>query len=135
MRFLIIDDTPDERARLREALSGNGRAFEAREAPDAHVGLEIFAGEVFDCVFVGMGLPDMEGTEVIRRLREYDRQIPVVAIPGLNCGECLQVSCAGERCATLPRSRLGETSAVFRALEAASVLESETGAPTRAGSC
>jgi DNA-binding response OmpR family regulator len=70
MKTLIIDDDPD----IAEAVS---LCFEIRwpntevlTAPDGETGLRMFKEHGADFVVLDLGLPDMDGVEVCKRLRE-----------------------------------------------------------------
>src|SRR5262249_48243155 len=66
-RILVIDDNDDMREMLRLTLSGAGR--DVHEARDGASGLVRAAEAKPDVVLVDVGLPDIDGYEVARRLR------------------------------------------------------------------
>lgn len=66
-RILLIDDNDDMRAMLRLTLAGAGR--DVQEARDGASGLIRAAEAKPDVVLVDLGLPDIDGYEVARRLR------------------------------------------------------------------
>jgi two-component system KDP operon response regulator KdpE len=66
---LVIDDERPIRRFLRTSLQGHGyTVFEAETGQD---GLVQAAGHRPDVIVLDLGLPDMDGTEVTRRLREW----------------------------------------------------------------
>jgi len=67
--ILVIDDNDDMRQMLRLTLATEGR--EVREARDGASGLAHAAATKPDVVLVDVGLPDMDGYEVARRLRAH----------------------------------------------------------------
>jgi two-component system KDP operon response regulator KdpE len=69
IRILIIDDEPQMRRLLRVALTAHG--YEIREAANGQEGIEKAAEFMADIVLLDMTLPDMDGLDVIRRLREW----------------------------------------------------------------
>ena len=74
---VLIEDELQIRRFLRATLSGQGyRLFEATTGAD---GLIEVASRQPDVVIVDLGLPDMDGLEVIRRLREWTT-IPVIVL-------------------------------------------------------
>ncbi len=77
LRVLVIDDEIQIRRLLRVALSAHG--YEVAEASGGKEGLE--QAGLFQPVLVilDMGLPDMDGLEVIRRLREWSA-VPIVIL-------------------------------------------------------
>jgi len=69
IRILIIDDEPQMRRMLRVALTAHD--YEIREAANGQEGLEKAADFMADIVLLDLTLPDMDGLEVIRNLREW----------------------------------------------------------------
>jgi two-component system KDP operon response regulator KdpE len=68
-RVLIIEDERPIRRFLRAALAAEGYRFD--EAESAAEGLRLAAAAPPDVVILDLGLPDADGLEVIRRLREW----------------------------------------------------------------
>lgn len=76
-KILVVDDEPAIRKFLRTALDSYGYSiYEAARGEDALVSV---ATERPDIVLLDLGLPDMDGIEVTRRLREWT-QVPIVVI-------------------------------------------------------
>ncbi len=74
---VVVEDEPQIRRFLRATLQGRGyRLFEAATGAD---GLVEAASRQPDVVIVDLGLPDMDGLEVIRRLREWS-SVPVIVL-------------------------------------------------------
>jgi two-component system KDP operon response regulator KdpE len=74
---VLIEDEPQIRRFLRATLTGEGyRLFEATTGAD---GLVQATSRQADVVIVDLGLPDMDGLEVIRRLRAW-RAVPIVVL-------------------------------------------------------
>ena len=74
---VLIEDEAQIRRFLRATLAGQGyRLFEATTGAD---GLVEVASRQPDVVIVDLGLPDMDGLEVIRRLREWSA-VPVIVL-------------------------------------------------------
>jgi two-component system KDP operon response regulator KdpE len=74
---VLIEDEPQIRRFLRATLSGQGyRLFEVATGADALVEV---AQRQPDVVILDLGLPDMDGLEVIRRLREWSA-VPVIVL-------------------------------------------------------
>src|SRR5437764_9008521 len=74
---LLIDDEPQMRRFLRPALLGNGYRIE--EAASGEDGIRQAAMRMPDVVLLDLGLPDIDGLEVTRRLREWS-QVPILVI-------------------------------------------------------
>lgn len=74
---LIIDDEKQIRRLLRMALEG--AAHQVFEAETGQSGLEAIVYRRPDVVLLDLGLPDMEGVKVLRRLREWS-DVPVLIL-------------------------------------------------------
>jgi two-component system chemotaxis response regulator CheY len=80
MRVLLIDDDPACRRAARMMLERSG--FEVAEAADGADGLKAFRQGGADVVLCDLFMPDVDGLEVIRRLREEAPAARVVAVSG-----------------------------------------------------
>jgi len=76
-RILLIEDDPQIRRFLRASLGVQG--YELIEAETGREGLAQAASRVPDLVILDLGLPDLEGIEVIRRLREWSA-MPIIIL-------------------------------------------------------
>jgi len=74
---LIIDDEVQIRRLLRLALESKG--YEVQEAENGQLGLQACAVHRPEVVLLDLGLPDMDGIEVLRRLREWS-EAPVLIL-------------------------------------------------------
>jgi two-component system KDP operon response regulator KdpE len=74
---LIIDDEKQIRRLLRLALEGAGH--QVFEAETGKAGLEEIVYRRPDIVLLDLGLPDMEGVKVLRKLREWS-EVPVLIL-------------------------------------------------------
>ena len=77
LRVLVIDDEPPIRKLLRMGLSSQG--YEVLEAPNGKAGLEQLA-EKPDLVILDLGLPDMQGLDLLRMIRSRNESVPVVVL-------------------------------------------------------
>ena len=73
---LVVDDNQDGCDALRELLQMSG--FEVRAAYDGAGALAALAQDPVDAVVLDIGLPDMSGYEVCRRIRSSCGRAPVV---------------------------------------------------------
>ncbi len=74
---VLIEDEPQIRRFLRATLTGQGyRLFEATTGADGVV--EVGSRQP-DVVIVDLGLPDIDGLDVIRRLREWSA-VPIIVL-------------------------------------------------------
>ncbi len=76
-RILVIEDELPIRKFLRISLESNGLAM--TEADTAERGLRAAAAEPPDAVILDLGLPDVDGLDVIRRLREWTA-VPIIIL-------------------------------------------------------
>ncbi len=74
---LVIEDEVQMRRLLRVSLERNG--YEVREAINGKEGIGEAARCQPDAVLLDLGLPDMEGLAVLKRLREWT-QVPVLVV-------------------------------------------------------
>jgi CheY-like chemotaxis protein len=79
-RILIVDDEECVRDLLRDILEKEG--YEAVVADGGYHALTLFEEGKFDAVFTDVGMPDMNGWELSRALRERDSNIRVAIITG-----------------------------------------------------
>jgi two-component system cell cycle response regulator DivK len=77
---LIVDDNEKNRKLARDVLGAAG--FETLEAESAQTAISIALGRLPDIVLLDLRLPDLDGTDVLQRLRADVRSagIPVVAM-------------------------------------------------------
>jgi two-component system, OmpR family, KDP operon response regulator KdpE len=76
-RVLVVDDELAIRRFLRASLSAQG--YQMFEAPSAREGLDAAATVRPDLIILDLGLPDLDGVEVTRRLREWSK-VPVLIL-------------------------------------------------------
>ena len=76
-RILIIDDELAIRRFLHTVLSSED--FSLHEAENGHAGLAAAAAFKPDIILLDLGLPDLDGIEVIRRIREWSL-VPIIVL-------------------------------------------------------
>ncbi|WP_181792873.1 response regulator [Streptomyces sp. WELS2] len=76
-RVLVVDDEPQIVRAL--VINLKARAYEVDAAPDGRTALELAASRHPDVVVLDLGLPDMDGVEVIRGLRGWTR-VPILVL-------------------------------------------------------
>ncbi|WP_447973646.1 response regulator transcription factor [Nitrospira sp. Kam-Ns4a] len=76
--ILVVDDDPDIRSILRDRLAAEGYAVET--AADGAAALEALQTQAYIGVMLDLGLPDMDGLEVLRQLRHFHPALPVIII-------------------------------------------------------
>jgi two-component system KDP operon response regulator KdpE len=78
VRVLVVDDEPAIRRFLRTSLDSQG--FDVIEAADAQTALAQMARSSIDVLVLDLGLPDMDGLDVIRMLREQGSSVPIIVL-------------------------------------------------------
>jgi two-component system cell cycle sensor histidine kinase/response regulator CckA len=79
-KVLIVDDEALVRAQLRRSLELRG--YTVVEAADGQSGLSAVAETHPDLVILDMTMPDLDGAEVLRRLRAGGSRVPVIISSG-----------------------------------------------------
>ena len=77
LRVLVIDDEPPIRKLLRLGLGTQG--YRVIEAEDGQSALDHMR-EKPDLVILDLGLPDMQGLELLRTMRARDERVPIVVL-------------------------------------------------------
>ena len=76
-RVLVVDDEPQILRFLRASLGASG--FEVIEAETGAKALKRAAADAPEIIVLDLGLPDMDGKDVIRSLREWS-EIPIIVL-------------------------------------------------------
>ena len=76
-RVLVVDDELAIRRLLHTILSNEGFVLHAAEG--GHAGLAAAAAFRPDVILLDLGLPDLDGVEVIRRIREWS-PVPIIVL-------------------------------------------------------
>ena len=77
IRVLVVDDEPPIRKLLRMGLSAHG--YETLEAPNGKTALELLATSP-DLVILDLGLPDMQGHDLLQTIRARNESVPIVVL-------------------------------------------------------
>ena len=78
-KILIVEDDPDLRLVLASSLSLG--AFDSRTATHGREAMDLIRAEPFDAILMDLGLPDMEGTELLRAVRGLTTA-PIIVVSG-----------------------------------------------------
>ncbi len=76
-RILVVDDDPTLRRTLRISL--RARDYEVEDVGTGRDALSTVEDRAADLVILDLGLPDLDGTEVLRRLRRIST-VPVIVL-------------------------------------------------------
>ena len=77
LKVLIVDDEPPIRKLLRMGLGTQG--YHIIDAPNAKTALELMSAEP-DLVILDLGLPDMQGLDLLRQIRQLRADVPIVVL-------------------------------------------------------
>lgn len=77
LRILVVDDERAIRRYLRTSLMGRG--FKVLEAGAAEEALTSAVSDHPDLMILDLGLPDLDGVEVVRRVREWSK-MPIIIL-------------------------------------------------------
>ena len=77
IKVLVVDDEPPIRKLLRMGLSAQG--YDVLDAPNGKTALELL-DEKPNLVILDLGLPDIDGLELLRRIRHRQEGLPVVVL-------------------------------------------------------
>ncbi len=78
LRVLVVDDEPAILRFLRTGLSAQG--FIVSEAETGRAALDAMRRDAVDLVVLDLGLPDMDGFDVIRQVRDGGSAIPIIVL-------------------------------------------------------
>lgn len=78
MKLLLIEDEQAQRLLLKRILEKEG--YTISEAEDGKTGIDLFTNEDFDLVLLDQRLPDMNGLEVIEKIKAINPIIPIIII-------------------------------------------------------
>jgi len=77
-RILLVEDEPGLVLTLTDRLHSEG--YEVESAGEGSVGLELATTEPFDLIILDLMLPDMNGFDVCRDLRQQKIQTPILML-------------------------------------------------------
>lgn len=80
-RVLIVDDELGARQSLEVILEDDYHVLSAANGQEA---LETLQREAIDLVLLDVNMPEMDGLEVLRRIKEQDEEIDVIMVSALN---------------------------------------------------
>jgi two-component system KDP operon response regulator KdpE len=77
LKILVVDDEPPIRKLLRMGLSTQG--YQILDAPNGKTALELLAQDP-DLVILDLGLPDIQGHDLLRMIRARNDSVPIVVL-------------------------------------------------------
>jgi DNA-binding NtrC family response regulator len=92
-KALIVDDTKNIRLLLTTCLETMD--YEVLSTVNGEEALKLFQSDNFDIAFIDIKMPEISGTEVLRRIRSMGNQVPVVIMTAFgtvkNAVECTKL--------------------------------------------
>lgn len=77
-RILVVDDEENMLALLKRVLCKEGYQIECAQSGEA--GLHLAAQSSFSLAIVDVSMPDMDGIDLLEKLKALSRQLPVIMI-------------------------------------------------------
>ena len=91
-RILLVDDVPAVRLSIRAALEAIG--YQVLEAADGREALDLLDSQAVDLIVTDLWMPNLDGVELLKRLRASNANIRVIAISGGGMRKPIDVSAA-----------------------------------------
>jgi excisionase family DNA binding protein len=88
VEILVIDDEPVIGELLRASLGMCG--YRVTTTTSSRQGLELVAARRFDLIFLDLVMPELDGSEVFRRIREVDRDTTVAIVTAYSDSELMK---------------------------------------------
>ena len=76
--ILVVEDDPDIRQLLQDRFRAMG--YRAQSVVDGVRAVEVMRAGRFEGMILDIGIPSMDGMEVLREIRKSDQQIPIVVV-------------------------------------------------------
>jgi PAS domain S-box-containing protein len=78
LTILVVDDQPDSREMLAAVLEGRGARI--LQSPSAASALNLLREQPVDLLVADIAMPEMDGYELMRRLRATGNHVPAIAV-------------------------------------------------------
>ncbi len=78
--ILLVEDTLDVRISIRDSLEMAG--YEVEEAVDGLVAIELLQSRPYALLITDLWMPNVDGIDLLKRLRTINPKMPVIAISG-----------------------------------------------------
>ncbi len=116
MSILVVEDHPEERVRLCQALNRDPRFSAVAQAEDGKSGIETANRQRPDVALIDVHLPDMDGFEMARWILEHLPQTTIILMSGERSPFYEEMSVEAGAVAFLPKAAL-TPDAVYRACD------------------
>jgi excisionase family DNA binding protein len=88
VHILVVDDEPLVGRLFEDSLNETG--YQTVTTLSSIEALELLGNRHFDLIFLDLLMPELDGAELFRRIRQIDKQIPVVIITGYPDSEVMK---------------------------------------------
>ncbi len=78
IRVMLVDDETDFSKPVAFWLESKG--YSVTVAPEGETALELIEKSRPDIIFLDLRMPVMDGIETLRRIRKFDKQLPVIIV-------------------------------------------------------
>ncbi len=78
--ILVVDDEPMVGQLFKESLNEHG--YQETTTLSSIEALELMGEKHFDLIFLDLLIPELDGAELFRRIRQMDKELPVAIITG-----------------------------------------------------
>jgi DNA-binding response OmpR family regulator len=78
VRLLVVEDNPSLAATLAQGLTEDGHQVE--HTASGHAAVAAASTGVLDAIVLDLGLPDLDGLEVLRRIRGAGAPVPILVL-------------------------------------------------------
>ncbi len=84
-KILVIDDEPIIRVSCQRSLSNEG--YEVKSASSGKEGIDLLEKEAFNLVLLDIKMPDMDGIEVLKKIKNTWPETKIIMITGYSTVE------------------------------------------------
>ncbi len=88
--ILVVEDEEIERKLLVEVIETLG--YEVAQAHNGRVALEIMNQRPIDLILTDIHMPEIDGLELLRRVREQDNKLPIIVMTGFDAQEATKTA-------------------------------------------
>jgi len=78
IKVLLVDDEPDFTTPMAFWLEGKG--YEVSVAANGERAVKLIKEDAPDIVFMDLNMPVMDGVETVKRIRKFNKEIPLIVI-------------------------------------------------------
>ncbi|NCD70118.1 response regulator transcription factor [Mucilaginibacter agri] len=82
MAILLVEDEPNVVSVIKRGLAEHG--FEVSVATDGLTGMQMAIDYPFDLIILDLMLPNMDGIQICKRIREHNDQVPILMLTALD---------------------------------------------------